>query len=145
MKKSSDTAQKHLVEQLGLFKMPREIRTLNKDQEERSLDRQLVNTAKGFFTSGRKPAADGEEDKDAGIDKAALAVQKKREKHLMQLDDTKRMYMEQILRKTQYYDDFDYFTEIVGVPLEADDQGHLDGKEVVVNYKNMTKAQIKAK
>ena len=39
----------------------------------------------------------------------------------MQLDDTKRMYMDQILRKTQYYDDFDYFAEVIGVPLEADD------------------------
>ena len=33
----------------------------------------------------------------------------------MQLDDTKRMYMEQILRKTAFYDDFDFFTEIMGV------------------------------
>ena len=39
----------------------------------------------------------------------------------MQLDDTKKMYMDQILRKTQYCDDyFDYFTEVIGVPLEAD-------------------------
>ena len=45
----------------------------------------------------------------------------------MQLDDTKRMYMDQILRKTQYYDDFDYFTEVVGVPLEADENGNMDG------------------
>ena len=111
---------KHLVEQLGLFKMPREIRTLDKDREDKSLDSRLCNTAKGFFNSGK--SAEGEESKDgAGVDKAALAVQKKREKHLMQLDDTKRMYMEQILRKTQYFDDFDYFTEIVGIPLEADD------------------------
>ena len=55
------------------------------------------------------------------------------------------MYMDQILRKTQYYDDFDYFAEIVGVPLEADDQGNLDGHEMVVNYKNMTKEQIRVK
>ena len=54
-------------------------------------------------------------------DREAMAVQKKREKHLMQLDDTKKMYMDQILRKTQYCDDhFDYFTEVIGVPLEAD-------------------------
>ena len=53
--------------------------------------------------------------------------------------------MDQILRKTQYYDDFDYFAEIVGVPLEADDQGNLDGHEMVVNYKNMTKEQIRVK
>ena len=38
-------------------------------------------------------------------DREAMAVQKKREKHLMQLDDTKKMYMDQILRKTQYCDD----------------------------------------
>ena len=70
-----------MVEQLGLFKMPRQIRTLDKDREDKSLDSRLVNTAKGFFNSGK--AAEGEEGKDTGVDKAALAVQKKREKHLM--------------------------------------------------------------
>lgn len=128
----------HIVEQLGLFKMPRVMASMDKDREERALENQLINTAKGFFKSGAA-GKDDEEGKDH-IDKTALAVQKRREKHLMQLDDTKRMYMDQILRKTQYYDDFDYFTEILGVPLEADDQGNLDGHQMVVNYKNMTKA-----
>ena len=81
---------KHIVEQLGLFKMPREIRTIDKDQEDRSLDKRLVNTAIGFFDSGKK---DGDEEM-VEVDRAALAVKKKREKHLMQLDDTKRMYMD---------------------------------------------------
>ena len=31
------------------------------------------------------------------------------------------------------------------MPLEADEQGKVDGKEVVMNYKNMTKQQIKAR
>ena len=131
---------RHLVETLGLFKLPREIRNLDKDREEKALENQLVSTAKGFFAS---KSGEGEEGK--GVDREALAVQKKREKHLMQLDDTKRMYMEQILRKTQYHDDFDYFTEIVGVPIEADEEGKFDGKEMIVNYKNMSREQIRAK
>ena len=115
--------------------MPRQIRTIDKDMKERTEDKRLVNTAKGFFDSG-KPAGDDEGEE---VDRVALAVKKKREKHLMQLDDTKRMYMDQILRNTTYVDDFDYFTEIVGVPLEADDEGNFDGHEMVVNYKNMSR------
>ena len=57
----------------------------------------------------------------------------------MQLDDTKRMYIEQILRKTQYADDFDFFTEIVGVPLDAEEGA------APVNYKNLSKDQIRAR
>lgn len=49
------------------------------------------------------------------------------------------MYMDQILRNTTYVDDFDYFTEVVGIPLEADDEGNLEGHEMVVNYKNLSK------
>ena len=83
--------QKHLVEQLGLFKLPREIRSIDKDREEKAFENQLVNNAKSFFNSGKN----GEEQEGGDkIDRAAQAVQKKREKHLMQLDDTKRMYME---------------------------------------------------
>ena len=117
------------------------MRSIDKDGEERAFERQLCTGAKGFFTGGKGNG----DDEIQPVDKEALAVQKKREKHLMQLDDTKRMYMDQILRKTQFYDDFDYFAEVVGVPLEADEQGQVDGHEMVVNYKNMTRAQIRAK
>ena len=53
--------------------------------------------------------------------------------------------MEQILRKTQFHDDFDYFAEITGIPLEADADGNLDGHEMVVNYKSLTREQVRAK
>ena len=49
----------------------------------------MLNTHKDFFS--------GEATQDTGtveIDKEALEVKKKREKHLMQLDDTKRMYID---------------------------------------------------
>ena len=85
-----------------------------------------MTTHKDFFGG----AAD-EEEKEG--DREALALKKKRDKHLMQLDDTKRMYIDQILRKTQYADDFDFFTEIVGVPLEAEEG------TAPVNYKDLTK------
>lgn len=44
---------KHLVEQLGLFKMPREIRSIDKDKEEKAFESQLCNNAKSFFNSGK--------------------------------------------------------------------------------------------
>ena len=47
------------------------------------------------------------------------------------------------MRKTSYADDFDFFAEIVGVPLEAEDG---DGTQTQpVNYQNLTKDQIRAK
>ena len=67
---------KHLVEQLGLFKMPREMRSIDKDREERALENQLCNNAKGFFASGR---ARSDEDETQPVNREALAVQKKRE------------------------------------------------------------------
>ena len=68
--------QKHLVEQLGLFKLPREIRSIDKDREEKAFENQLVNNAKSFFNSGKN----GEEQEGGDkIDRAAQAVQKKRE------------------------------------------------------------------
>ena len=51
------------------------------------MDSKLVNTHKDFF----KGTVD-EEEKE--VDKEAQALKKKRDKHLMQLDDTKRMYIE---------------------------------------------------
>jgi hypothetical protein len=30
------------------------------------------------------------------------------------MDATKRMYIDEILKKTQYYDDFEYFEEVTG-------------------------------
>jgi hypothetical protein len=44
---------------------------------------------------------------------------KKREKHIMQMDNTKRMYIDQILKKTALYDDFDYFSEVVGIGIDG--------------------------
>lgn len=49
------------------------------------------------------------------------------------------------MRKTQFHDDFDYFAEITGIPLEADAEGNLDGHEMVVNYKSLTREQVRAK
>jgi len=49
------------------------------------------------------------------IDSEASRQAKKREKHLMQMDNTKRMYIDQILKKTTFCDDFDYFGEVVGI------------------------------
>ena len=51
--------------------MPREIRSLDKDREERAFENQLCNKAKGFFTSGM---ATNKEDETQNIDKEALAV-----------------------------------------------------------------------
>jgi len=31
------------------------------------------------------------------------------------MDATKRMYIDEILKKTQYYDDFEYFEEVTGL------------------------------
>lgn len=53
------------------------------------------------------------------VDKEALKVKKARDKHLMQMDATKRMYIDEILKKTQYYDDFEYFDEVTGLPQEG--------------------------
>jgi len=60
---------RHLVEQLGLFKLPREIRSLDKDREEKAFENKLFAGAKDFFSSGK--VAD-EEMKP--VDKEALAV-----------------------------------------------------------------------
>ena len=115
-----------IVQSLGLFNLPTNMVRNNRERAEKAQDNQLMNTHKDFFKGG----APEEEEKE--IDKEALAVKKRREKHLMQLDDTKRMYIDQILRKTAYADDFDFFAEIVGVPLDAEDG---DGNQAQpVNY-----------
>ena len=62
---------RHLVEQLGLFKMPRQIRNVDKDQADKTLDNKLINKASSFFNS-RQGAELDEEGKE--IDKQALAV-----------------------------------------------------------------------
>ena len=49
------------------------------------------------------------------VENEVSKIAKKREKHLMQMDNTKRMYIDQILKKTTFYDDFDYFSEVVGL------------------------------
>ena len=106
-----------IVQSLGLFNLPKNMVRNNREREEKVQDSQLLNTHKDFFSS------EGQEEVK-GIDKESLAIKKKREKHLMQLDDTKRMYIDQILRKTAYADDFDFFAEIVGVPLDAEGDGN---------------------
>ena len=104
-----------IVQSLGLFNLPKNHVRNNREREEKTQDCQLLNAHKDFFKGG------GPDEEEKQIDKESLAIRKKREKHLMQLDDTKRMYIDQILRKTAYADDFDFFAEITGVPLEADD------------------------
>jgi hypothetical protein len=59
---------------------------------------------------------------------------KRREKHIMQMDNTKRMYIDQILRKTTFCDDFDYFSEVVGI-----------GPDGQVEQANLTKEQLQQK
>ena len=58
-----------MVEQLGLFKMPREMQSMDKDREEKALENQLINTAKGFLNSEK-----GENEEAKNVGKAALAV-----------------------------------------------------------------------
>ena len=127
---------REIVENLGLFKLPRNIVTLNKDTSDKTQDNQLMAMAKNFDRPNKR-GQDDEEMKEE--DKEALAIQKRREKHLMQLDDTKRMYMDQILRKTSYVDDFDFYTEIHGISLEADPGAESQH----VGFKDMTPEQIR--
>ena len=96
---------KSIVQMLGLFNVPPQLR--KKVTEDKAVDNQLLNSHKDFFAADQPE----EESKEA---KEADKINKLREKHLIQMDNTKKMYIDQILRKTTYFDDFDYFSEVTG-------------------------------
>lgn len=60
----------------------------------------------------------------------------------MQMDNTKRMYIDQILNKTTFYDDFDYFGEVVGIGIDGQDQSNLT-KEQLQKRQRQNKQKLK--
>lgn len=97
---------KEILKSLGLFTLPPAPR--KKEKEEKQTDQMLLTNFKDFF---KGPAAQDTE----MAENETTRQQKKREKHLMQMDNTKRMYIDQILRKSHFCDDFDYFAEVIGI------------------------------
>lgn len=55
------------------------------------IDQQLLNQNKDFFQGIE---VEQDDDEMNGLDKEGKAIRKKRDKHLLQVDTTKRMYIE---------------------------------------------------
>ena len=91
---------------LGLFTVPPSVKI--KDREERALEAQLLNAHRDFFqgcgpmpdTVDMKEAQNVDmfvDQKDAKRMRELERQQERREKHLLQMDATKKMYIDQIL------------------------------------------------
>jgi len=65
----------------------------------------------------------------------------------MQMDSTKRMYIDQILRKTAFYDDFDFHADVIGQALDEETQqasgNNVITKELLILRKEETRQKLK--
>lgn len=104
-------SRKQIAESLGLFTLAPSIKKVQKkDREAQQLATQLMNQNKDFFDG---PQVEDTQD-------LATTQQRKRDLHLQSVDQTKKLFIYQILRRNCMYDENDVYEEIVEAHLRGD-------------------------
>ena len=112
---------------LGLFTVPPEAKI--KGRDERQLENQLLSAHKDFFLG--KPSSEDVQMKDASADifvdrkeaKKQRDLQRqaiRRERHLQMMDNTKKMYIDQILQRNAMCDNSELYNDLIQSEIYGD-------------------------
>ena len=111
-----------LVQSLGLFTLPPMLK--KKTQEQKKQESQIHSQYRDFFhDSVTSMDIDTEEPEEARKkQREQEELNKKREQHLQQMDATKKMYINEIMRRTTFEENFDSFWDMAYQVDSEEDQ-----------------------
>ncbi len=118
-----------LIKSLGLFTMPPIF--IKKTQEQKKQEQLIQAQYRDFFKDGDAADQDmtDEERLRLAKEKEQLEVQKKREQHLAQLDATKKLYINEIMRRGNAFEAFSVDFDVTEADRkqveEAQDQSYF--------------------
>ncbi|CDW91018.1 UNKNOWN [Stylonychia lemnae] len=102
-----------LIKSLGLFVLPPTF--IKKTQEQKKQEQLIQSQYKDFFNDGEKKDEEMELDDDEKLkrqkEKELEEQEKKREQHLIQLDATKKLYINEMMRRSNMFDVRNYILD----------------------------------